>query len=44
MVVPASIDRFKRISSGHFAMMVATSITSPISASSSGYVPGFSIV
>ena len=43
-VVPASMDRLSRISSGHCATIAATSTASPISGSSKGYVPGFSIV
>jgi hypothetical protein len=36
MVVPASIDRFRRVSSGHCATMAATSTASPISGANRG--------
>jgi len=41
---PASIEALSRMSSGHWSMIAAASIIPPISGSSSGYVPGFSIV
>ncbi len=44
MVAPASIDCLRRDSSDHCATIALTSIVSPIIGSSSGYVPGFSIV
>jgi hypothetical protein len=41
---PASIEALSRMISGHWATMSAGSMVLPISGSSSGYAPGFSIV